>query len=196
MAANTTGGANTALGTGAGQNLMTGGFNIDIGAEVSGGPGESNTIRIGNQGIQTRAFLAGVSGVTTAGVAAPVLVDANGQLGTTSSSRRFKQDIRPVGSQVKKLMALRPVSFRYRRSFVHGANPVQFGMIAEQVARVYPNLVVRGEDGKPSAVAYQELPALLLAQVQRQQRENGALRVEVRRQQAQIDWLIRKVRKR
>ena len=137
-----------------------------------------------------------MSGVTTAGAAAPVLVDANGQLGTTSSSRRFKQDIRPLGSQEKKLMALRPVSFRYRHSFVHGANPVQFGLIAEQVAKVYPNLVVRGEDGRPSAVAYQELPALLLAQAQRQQRENGALRTEIRRQQAQINWLIGHVRKR
>ena len=79
---------------------------------------------------------------------------------------------------------------------MHGANPLQFGLIAEQVAKVYPNLVVRGEDGRPSAVAYQELPALLLAQAQRQQRENGALRTEIRRQQAQINWLIGHVRKR
>jgi len=163
--------------------------------------GESNTIRIGTQGVQNRAFLAGVSGVTTEGVAAQVLVDAKGQLGTTSSSRRFKQDIQPLGSRSKGLMALRPVSFRYRRSFVHGSNPLQFGLIAEQVARVYPNLVVYGRDGKPSAVAYQELPALLLAQAQRQQTQIArqrerirTLKAQDRDQQAQIDWLMRAVR--
>ena len=201
LAENTTGDHNVALGFVAGQSLTTGSYNIDIGAIVNGEPGESNTIRIGNQGQQTRTYLAGVSGATTGGVASQVLVDANGQLGTTSSSRRFKQDIRPLGSRINGLMALRPVSFRYRRSVVHGANPLQFGLIAEQVAKVYPNLVVRGQDGRPSAVAYQELPALLLSQAQRQQaqiaRQRGrirALKAQDRDQQAQIDWLMRQVR--
>jgi len=80
---------------------------------------------------------------------------------------------------------------------VHGPSALQYGLIAEQVAKVFPNLVVYGRDGKPSAVAYQELPALLLAQVQTQQREIWALQAQngrLRHQQAQIDWLIRHVR--
>ena len=201
---NTTGLNNVALGFQAGQDLTTGNNNIDIGANVSGGAGESNTIRIGQEA-QTRTFLAGVAGVTTEGVAAPVLVDPNGQLGTTSSSRRFKQDIQPLGSQVSKLMALQPVSFRYRRSIVHGPNPVQYGLIAEQVASVYPNLVVRGRDGRPSAVAYQELPALLLAQAQRQQAQIAHQRDQIRALRTQlrevgqlrtrVNWLMRQAQR-
>lgn len=195
MTSNNSGSQNVAVGIGAGY-FLQGDNNIDIGAFVGGLGNESNTTRIGLQGSQERTFLAGVSGVTTGGVASPVLVDSEGQLGTTSSSRRFKQDIRPLGSQVRKLMALKPVSFRYRRSFVHGANPVQFGLIAEQVAKVYPDLVVNGRDGKPSAVAYQELPALLLAQVQEQQRRYNALKAQNRQQQKQIKWLIRQAGRR
>ena len=216
MTQNSSGSRNVALGVAAGY-FVQGDNNIDIGAFVSGDENDSNTTRIGLQGTQERTFIAGISGATTEGVASPVLIDPNGQLGTTSSSWRFKQDIHPLDSQLKKLMALRPVSFRYRRSFVHGANPVQYGLIAEQVAKVYPNLVVRGKDGKPSAVAYQELPALLLAQAQRQQvrigrqeariralrTDNDQLRAQSRRQrtqnrhqQSQIDWLIRQARRR
>jgi hypothetical protein len=187
---NTSGSNNVAI---SGGNLLTtGNNNVDISAQ--GVAGESNTIRIG-QG-QTKTFLAGVFGVTTGGPASPVLVDGNGQLGTTSSSRSFKRDIRPLDSMSEKLMALRPVSFRYKRSYVHGPSALQFGLIAEQVAKVYPNLVVYGRDGKPSAVAYQELPALLLAQAQRQRRQNNALRAQIRRQQGQINWLMRQVRRR
>jgi hypothetical protein len=192
---NTSGSNNVAIS--GGNFLTTGNNNVDIAAQ--GVAGESNTIRIG-QG-QTKTFLAGVFGVTTGGVASPVLVDGNGQLGTTSSSRRFKRDIRPLESMSEELMALRPVSFRYKRSYVGGPSALQFGLIAEQVAKVYPNLVVYGRDGKPSAVAYQELPALLLTLAQRQQRrvdrQEGkihTLEAENRHQQAQISWLIQQVR--
>jgi hypothetical protein len=203
LISNTTGKKNVALGFQAGNALTSGESNIDIGTYVSGPAGETKTIRIGTQGTQEKTFLAGVSGVTTGGVASPVLVDPNGQLGTTSSSRLFKRDIRPLGPQSKRLMALRPVSFRYRRGYVHGPSSLQFGLIAEQVAKVYPNLVVYARDGSPSAIAYQELPALLLAQARRQQvqidHQRGtirALRTQNRHQQGQIDWLLRQVRRR
>jgi Chaperone of endosialidase len=193
-----TGDNNIAIGWAAGSALTTGNNNIYLGS--SNGAEESNTIHIGSN--QTKAFLAGVFGVTPGGTASPVLVDGSGQLGTTSSSRRFKRDIHPLGSLSAKLMALKPVSFRYKRSFVHGPSSLQFGLIAEQVAKVYPNLVVYGRDGRPSAVAYQELPALLLAQAQKQQRQNNALRAEnrrqgaeIKRQQAQINWLMRQARR-
>ncbi len=200
-----TGSNNIAIGWNAGGVLTTGNNNIYLG---SGGQAseESNAIRIGSN--QTKAFLAGVA--TSAVTGSTVVVNGEGQLGTTPSSRHFKKDIRPVGAQVKGLMELRPVSFRYRDSVAQGPNPLQFGLIAEQVEKVYPNLVIHGRDGRPSAVAYQELPSLLLAQVQKQQRQNNALRAQNRSQQqqlshqqtqnhhlqAEIDWLIRQVRRR
>jgi hypothetical protein len=189
---NTTGASNTALGQGAGNNLTTGNNNIDI--NNGGTTGESNTTRIGTQGTQTKAFLAGVRGVTT-GVAdaVPVLVDSSGQLGVTSSSRRFKQDINPLGSAADGVMKLRPVTFRYKRSMVKGADPLQFGLIAEQVAKVFPHLVSYGSHGKPTAIAYQQLPALLLAEMQKQQRQIDWLQsrnARVDRLQAEVTWLM------
>jgi hypothetical protein len=134
-----------------------------------------------------------------------VLVDASNQLGTTSSSRRFKRDIHPLASASRKLMKLNPISFRYKRSYVHGPSALQFGLLAEQVARVYPNLVVYGRDGRPSAIAYQELPALLLAQAQRQQAQIAhqrnqirALRTRLRgvgRLRTEVSWLMRQARR-
>jgi hypothetical protein len=181
----TTGDSNLALGNNAGFNITTGSGNIDI---ASGAPGnESSTIRIG--GTQTKAFLAGVSGTTIGATTSPVLVDTNGQLGTMTSSRRFKRDIHPIGAQRKGLMALKPVSFRYRRSVAGGPSSTQFGLIAEQVAKVYPNLVVYGHDGRPSAVAYQELPALELAQLQHQHAELRRQRSRNRAQDKEIATL-------
>jgi Chaperone of endosialidase len=202
---NTTGSNNTALGTGAGNNLTTGSNNIDV--ANSGVAGESNRIRIGTQGTQDAAFLAGVSD-TNLGSAPAVVITANGQLGVNASSRRFKTDIQPLTS-LDGLMKLRPVSFRYKVADVNGPNPTEFGLLAEQVAKVYPNLVPRGKDGKPYTVLYQELPALLLAQAQRQQArldrqqgrihilqaDNGRLYAQNRHQQTEISWLMRNARR-
>lgn len=181
----TSGNNNVALA--GGLSLGSGDNNVYIAGQPPGSPGsasESSTIRIG--GPQTRAFLAGVSG-TNLGAQPAVVVNAEGQLGVNTSSRRFKTDIHPIGSALDRLMALRPISFRYRRGDVQGANPIQYGLLAEQVSQVYPNLVARGRDGRPFTVLYQELPALLLAQVQRQQRQ-------IAHQQAQIRWLVRRAR--
>ena len=104
---NTTGSDNTALGNLAGDNVTTGSDNIHIGAQ--GIAGDSNTIRIGTSGLQTGAFIAGIYGVTTGGAdAVPVLIDSNGQLGTVSSSRRFKDDIADMDEASAALMKLRP----------------------------------------------------------------------------------------
>jgi hypothetical protein len=183
---NTTGENNVAIGLNAGRDLTTGLNNIHV--SNVGVAGEGATTRIGAS--QTRAFIAGIRGVTTGvGDAVPVLIDSAGQLGTTSSSRRVKRDIQPLGA-VRPLMKLRPVRFRYRT----GPPELHYGLLAEQVAKVLPELAVYGEDGLPETVQYQELPVLLLAALQRQQRERDALTAQVRRQQAQIDWLIRRAR--
>jgi Chaperone of endosialidase len=197
---NTSGNDNVAIGNGGGNSLTTGGNNVDI--SNPGVAGESNTIRVGQQGTQTATYLAGVSG-SNIGANPSVVVNGEGRLGVEVSSRRFKTDIHPLRAQLGRLMELRPVSFRYRRGDVHGPNRVQFGLLAEQVAKVYPNLVVRDSDGRPYTVLYQEMPTLLLGQVQREQgridRQRGKiheLQAQNRHQQAQINWLMRQVRRR
>lgn len=155
-------GYNIALGVDAG-NSVTGTFNIDIGNR--GVAGESNTIRIGDNTYVSRTFIAGVNGVTTGMAATPVLVDSLGQLGTSSSSRRYKFEISDMDHTTDDLMRLRPVTFRY---LTHGPNaPLQYGLIAEEVAEVYPELVVRNRDGEVDTVMYQFLAPMLLNHVQK-----------------------------
>jgi hypothetical protein len=100
----------------------------------------------------------------------PVVVDANGQLGTSSSSRRYKQDIDDMGSASRRLLDLRPVTFRYITRAAEGDTAREYGLIAEEVAEVYPDLVVRGADGRIETVQYQKLTPMLLNELQRQQR--------------------------
>jgi hypothetical protein len=158
---NTTGGKNIALGAEAGENLTTGSNNIDIGDE--GVAGDANTIRIGTKSTQTKTFIAGISGTTVSG--ADVIVSSNGQLGVATSSARYKHDIRDIGNASDGLMKLRPVSFRYNND---PSKTVQYGLVAEEVERVYPELVTYGPDGKVQSVRYLELTAMLLNELQKQ----------------------------
>jgi hypothetical protein len=102
------------------------------------------------------------------------MIDSFGQLGTTSSSRRFKEDIADMGAASYDLMRLRPVTYRYKQPFADGSKPIQYGLIAEEVAEVYPDLVAHSADGQIETVKYQVLDSMLLNEVQRQQ-------VEIRR---------------
>jgi len=104
-----------------------------------------------------------------------VVIDSNGQLGTTSSSRRFKEDIEDMGAASRDLMRLRPVTYRYKQPFADGSKPIQYGLIAEEVAEVYPDLVAHSADGQIETVKYQVLDSMLLNEVQRQQAEIGRL---------------------
>jgi endosialidase-like protein len=165
---NTTGSGNVALGHEAGSNNVSGNDNIYIGNR---GLDESATIRIGSTATQTRAFVAGIRGVTTAGAAIPVLIDNSGQLGTISSSQRTKEAIEPMGEASRGLGRLRPVTFRYREATADGTRPRQYGLIAEEVAEVYPDLVAYTSDGQPETVLYHVLPALLLNELQELHRE-------------------------
>jgi hypothetical protein len=110
--------------------------------------------------------------------AVAVLIDANGQLGTINSSRRFKEDIQPMGSVSERLFALRPVTFKYKQPYEDGAKPVQYGLVAEEVAEVFPELVVYGKDGKPETVAYHVLATLLLNELQK---DHGAMQAQAER---------------
>jgi hypothetical protein len=153
---NTTGSGNIALGVEAGQQLDTGSNNIDIGN--FGSFGDSSTIRIGS--VQTRAFIAGIRGKTTGMAnAVPVLIDSAGQLGTASSSRRFKKEIKPMDQTSEAILGLKPVTFHYKSDST--CTP-QFGLIAEEVAQVNPDLVVRDENGEIYTVRYDAVNAMLL----------------------------------
>jgi hypothetical protein len=156
----TTGNNNTALGTNAGDNLSgSDSNNIDIGANVDGVPGESNTIRIGNPDI-TGTIIRGISGQTIASGTA-VLVAANGQLGTATSSKRFKKEIKPVDKASEALFSLKPVMFRYKKE-IDPAGTQQFGLVAEDVEKLNPDLVVRDEQGQVNSVRYDQVNAMLL----------------------------------
>lgn len=162
-------------------NLVFGGSNVYVGNN-GGAPTENQTTRIGQT--QTRAFVAGVRGVTT-GVpnAIPVVVDSNGQLGTISSSGRYKFDVRDM-DDTSPLLRLRPVTFRYN---TYGPDsPLQYGLIAEEVAKVAPELVVFNGAGEPETVMYQFLTPMLLNEVQKQQRTIDDLQSRLDRLEALI----------
>jgi trimeric autotransporter adhesin len=156
----TTGGGNTAVGLGALSNITSGENNIAVGQSAGGGNAgggsnniyignggslDSDTIRIGIQGTQTRTFLAGISGTAIVS-GAPVAVDGNGQLGVALSSRRFKKEIDPMNRASEAILALEPVTFHYKND---KTSTPQFGLIAEGVAKVNPDLVLRDKEGKP-----------------------------------------------
>ncbi len=163
-----TGDDNIALGFEAGMNNTNGSDNIYIGSRSPGD--ESGTIRIGTVD-QTTTFIRGISGVTTAGGVA-VLVNASHKLGTVMSSRRYKEEIRGMDEASAGLRQLRPVTFRYREEVAgDGPRAREFGLIAEEVAKVYPDLVAYDENGEPYSVRYHVLAPMLLNEVQKQQRQ-------------------------
>src|SRR5580700_5235899 len=161
-----TGGNNVLIGFQAGFNASTGSYNIIIGNY--GVSGDDKTIKIGAQGTQTSAYIAGILGNSLSS-ASPVVINSNGQLGVEGvSSRRYKEDIQDMGDASKGLLRLRPVTFHYKKADADGSNPLEYGLIAEEVAGVYPELVVRGKDGQVESVQYQKLPAMLLNELQKQ----------------------------
>jgi Chaperone of endosialidase len=163
---NTTGSSNIAVGYFAGSNLTTGSNNIDIGN--TGNAGESNTIRIGKRGVQNTTVIAGIRGTTISGGIA-VMIDANGRLGTTTSSARFKEAIKPMDNASEAILALKPVTFRYKHELDPDGIP-QFGLVAEDVEKINPNLVARNDDGKPYTVRYEAVNAMLLNEFQKEHR--------------------------
>jgi hypothetical protein len=188
---NTTGSSNIALGYQAGQNLTTGDNNIDIGNR--GGAGESNTVRIGTQGTQTATFIAGISGTAVMGGA--VKVNAAGQLGTVPSSQRFKTDIKPMDKASEAILALKPVAFRYKQEVDPDGTP-QFGLVAEDVEKVNPNLVARDTKGQIYTVRYDAVNAMLLNEFLKehqtvQELKSAAVKQEmiITNQQKQIETL-------
>jgi hypothetical protein len=182
---NISGSSNIAVGESAGY-YTSGSHNIVIGHH--GVASESNTIRIGRSDLQTNTFLAGVHGVNVTGGAA-VYVTSAGHLGTVASSRRYKEDIQPMGDISERLMDLQPVTFHYKQADEAGNKPIQYGLIAEDVESVMPELVVRNADGSAETVAYHVLPSLLLNEYQKQHQKLQDTEVKLSALEAELDQM-------
>jgi trimeric autotransporter adhesin len=180
---------NIALGYRAGANFFPGSNNIYIGNV--GLTGESGTIRIGDAD-QTKTFIAGIAGSSVTG--APVVVNAGGQLGTTPSSQRFKDEIKPMDEASEAIFALEPVTFRYKKDVDPDGIP-QFGLVAEDLARVNPDLVVRDPSGKPYTVRYDAVNAMLLNEFLKEHRKVEHLESVLAQLTARLQEQDLKVRK-
>jgi hypothetical protein len=177
-----TGNDNTALGFGAGSVATTGSNNVYIGAGMVGLAGESNA-----------CYIASIFGQTvdpTDDLA--VFVDGHGKLGTTVSARRFKDDIRPMDKASEAIMAFKPVTFHYKSD---PKGTPQYGLIAEKVAKVNPNLVARDRNGEIMSVHYDQVNAMLLNEFLKEHREVQELQATVAQQQKQIAVLTSGLRK-
>jgi hypothetical protein len=188
---NSTGAFNLAVGTQAGLNLTTGDRNIYIGNQ--GVAQESGAIRIGYRTYSTNAYIGGIYGVTEAG-GVNVVIGPDGHLGTVQSSERFKADIKPMDKASEAILALQPVTFRYKHELDPDAIP-QFGLVAEQVEKVNPDLVVRDVDGKVMTVRYEAVNAMLLNEFLKAHRKLDQQQAMIDRQQKQIEALTATVQK-
>jgi len=193
---NSEGGHNLALGYNAGFHLKSGDFNIYMGNTAVAS--ESNTMRLGHRAVTdggvtsgiARTFIAGIWGTPTPPVEVSgepialvsVFINADGQLGILASSARYKRDIHTMRERSQGLYQLRPVTFRYKHD---RQGQRQYGLIAEEVAKVYPELVTKGADGKVQSVQYHELIPLLLNEVQHQQQKLAELKAQNEEQRAQ-----------
>ena len=165
MRSKSIGDGNLALGASAGRSLTSGTNNIYM--RHPGVATESNTIRIGDIA-HSRTFLAGVRGRTTSvSNAVGVVIDSNGQLGTVNSSERSKTNIQDMDEASHRLLELRPVTYRYKQDSEAGNGTLEYGLIAEEVDKVYPGLVARDNDGNIETVQYHKLTPMLLNEVKR-----------------------------
>ena len=170
------------MGGGAGNNRTTGDRNIDIGSH--GVAGDANTSRIGTVGKSTATYIAGIRGTATANAnAVPVVIDSTGQLGTISSSRRFKDEIKPMDNSSEAILGLKPVTFHYKTDT---KNTPQFGLIAEEVAAVNPELVVRDEVGEIYTVRYEAVNAMLLNEFLKEHRKVEKQQITLAQQRAPL----------
>jgi Chaperone of endosialidase len=180
---NSNGTSNIGIGNNAGQNITTGADNIDIGND--GLSTDSNVIRIGTADDQLATFIAGINGVTLSPSGTAVFINSNGQLGTINSSRRFKTDIKPMGDASSVLLELKPVTFRYKPEIDAKGIP-QFGLIAEEVAEVCPDLIIRDQKGQIQTVRYEQVNAMLLNEFLKQHRHIAELEKEQQTQLAAL----------
>jgi hypothetical protein len=176
LVSNTSGSNNVALGLNAGHNQTTGSNNVYIGAGMQGVAGQSNG-----------CYIASIFGQTSAN-GIPVLINSSNKLGTTTSSKRFKDHIKPMDKASESILVLKPVTFRYKKE-IDAKRISQFGLLAEDVAKVNPDLVVNDRDGKPYTVRYEAVNAMLLNEFLKAHRKMELQDRKARKQQKEIDVL-------
>src|SRR5438874_7719445 len=186
---NTTGSNNVAIGRDAGTNLTTGSNNIVIGAGLLGNSADTNVTRIGKT-TQKKVFIGGIYGIAEpagSGIK-PVYINSNGQLGTTppASSARFKELIKPMEKASEGILSLKPVTFRYKDDT---ERTPQFGLIAEEVAKINPDLVVRDDNGQIYTVRYEAVNAMLLNEFLKEHRKNEDQQATISRLEKQVEAL-------
>jgi Chaperone of endosialidase len=193
LTTNAHGSFNTVVGWAAGA-TVEGDNNIYVGAAAAAGVGsESGTIRIGDVSSVDACYIAGIRGATATNGAA-VFVDLNGKLGTVTSSARFKDDIKPMDNASESILALKPVMFRYKNHI--DAKPTrQFGLIAEEVEAINPDLVVRDKEGKPYGVRYEQVNAMLLNEFLKEHRKNEKQEATIACLRNQIEALTARLEK-
>ena len=189
---NTIGGVNTAIGNAALGNNTTGSFNVALGDNVGGGVTTANEVicigtDVAGENVSNSCFIGNIFGQTSASGAA-VYVNSGHKLGTLTSSSRFKDDIKPMERVSEALFALKPVTFHYKKE-IDPAGMQQFGLVAEDVDRVNPDLVVRDKEGKPYSVRYEQVNAMLLNEFLKEHRKNEVQEATIARQQKQIEAL-------
>ena len=163
LASNTTGAGNTAVGSTALSNSISGNGNIALGNNAGANVMTASDVTcIGSVGadVSNSCFISRIFGATSTNGTA-VFVNTDGRLGTATSSKRFKEDIKPMDKASEALFALKPVAFRYKKE-IDPAGRSQFGLVAEEVDKINPELVVRDEEGKPYSVRYEAVNAMLL----------------------------------
>ena len=179
---NVSGGFNTVVGYLAGQEITDGFDNIYIGATAGNGFGnENSTIRIGDPAHVFSCYIAGINGQIASG-GAQVFITGDGKLGTLTSSARFKDDIKPMANASESILALRPVTFRYKEEIDPEGIP-QFGLVAEDVEKANPDLVARDPEGKPYSVRYEAVNAMLLNEFLKEHRKVQELQRSLTEQQ-------------
>ncbi|HEY2713340.1 MAG TPA: tail fiber domain-containing protein [Chthoniobacterales bacterium] len=184
---NNTGSNNIAVGIEAGVKLTRGNYNIEIGNE--GATNDSNVIRIGSHSRQTTAYIQGIYGVSVDSLTATgVIIDSSGRLGILSSSASNTEQVKPIGAGSKRVLALEPVTY-HDKADPNSSKVAQFGLIAEQVEKVAPELVIHEEQGKPFSVRYEAVNAMLLNEFLKEHRKVDQLSEALAQQQKEIDAL-------
>jgi len=182
LSRNTVGNGNIAIGFGAGQNVRVGNNNINLGSP--GDANDSNTIRIGTAGTHSNAYVAGITGITVAN-GVTVVIGPDGHLGTATSSERYKDAIKPMDKASEAILALQPVTFRYKQELDPNGIP-QFGLVAEQVEKVNPDLVARDAQGKVYSVRYEAINAMLLNEFLKEHKQVEAQNQKVQELEATV----------
>jgi len=183
LGSNANGSSNIAVGYAAGADIV-GSHNIDIAS--SGSSSDNGVIRIGTSSKQTKTFISGIENSKITGNA--VYVTSSGQLGVLASSERYKDRIQTMGERSDRMQLLRPVTFHLKSD---PKGNVQYGLIAEEVVKIYPELVVRDETGKIQGVRYDELAPMLLNEMQKQRKQIAAQNDKIQAQDEKFAKLVK-----